>query len=293
MKEENKRASKWSQITRKKWFFPTLYLAVAAILLTVVVWYQNVDKQISDTTQQPDTEASDLPNSFGDDVQAVMDQQETIKMPIRDLEQAEIVTKFYDYNADKKDKELALVLYNNRYYQSTGIDIAASDGSAFEVLASLSGTVAEVKEDPVLGMVVHLEHENDVTTYYASLGDVQVKAGDKVKQGETIAKAGKNLFGKDLGNYLHFELRKDGKTVNPETFFNQPVSKLDAVQADEASQEQESQESAENEEAPEDAEQTQDESDASEEEPVENEEPAEGEEQEEPVEDEATDTPEQ
>lgn len=234
MKEENNGGSKkkWTRIFRKKWLFPALYLAIAALLISVVVWYQNVGNQVPDAKDGEETTDTYTPNPYDEDAQSVIGQQEIIKMPVKDQKQAEIVTKFYDYNADDEDQESALVLYNNRYYQSTGVDIASSDGETFDVTASLSGTVSEVKEDPLLGNVVVLSHEDNVMTYYASLGEVSVQDGDKVKQGDTLGTAGKNLFGKDSGVHVHFELRKDGKEVNPEAFFNQPLSELDKAVSD-------------------------------------------------------------
>src|SRR5699024_6297711 len=135
MKEEQNGTpkNKWSRIFRKKWFFPAVYITVAAILLTVVVWYQNMDNQIPDANEN--LEASDhyTPELYDEDAEAVMEQTENIKMPVNDQEKAEIVTKFYDASADKEDKENALVFHNNRYYQSTGIDIKVGDES-FDVV---------------------------------------------------------------------------------------------------------------------------------------------------------------
>ncbi|RKQ34357.1 M23 family metallopeptidase [Oceanobacillus halophilus] len=243
--------NKWSRIFRKKWFFPALYLTIAALLLAVVVWYQNLDNQVPSADEEvQDEQVTDNyePTPDGEEAQPVLDQQETIKFPLTDPDQAEIVTKFYDYNASEEDQENALVFYNNRYYQSTGVDFASEE--PFEVQASLSGTVTEVKEDPLLGNVVILSHENDVTTYYASLGEVAVTAGDEVKQGDQLGTAGKNIFGKDNGTHVHFELRKGDKGVNPESFFNQPVSALDELEGEEVSEESEgSEESAASEEA--------------------------------------------
>lgn len=228
MNEENKASkNKWSRIFKKKWFFPAVYLTVAALLLTVVVWYQNMDNQIPDAQEDQENY---VPTPNDEEAEPVLEQQEVIQMPLTDQEQAEIVTKFYDYNAEEKDQENALVLYNNRYYQSTGVDIATAEGEAFEVVAALTGTIDEVKEDPLLGNVVVLSHENDVKTYYASLEEVSVKAGAEVKQGEKLGTAGKNLFGQDSGTHVYFELRKGEKHVNPEEFFNQPVSSLESVQ---------------------------------------------------------------
>ncbi|MBP1948836.1 M23 family metallopeptidase [Virgibacillus litoralis] len=240
MKEENNGTpkNKWSRIFRKKWFFPAVYLTIAALLLSVVVWYQNLDNQIQETEDDQSSE-SYTPAEHDEDAQSVMDQQEVIKMPVVNQDQAEIVTNFYDYNAEQEEQENALVMFNNRFYQSTGIDIASADGETFDVLASLSGTVTEVREDPLLGNVVALSHENDVVTYYASLQGVNVKSGDKVQQGDVLGNAGENMFGQESGTHVHFEIRKDGKEVNPESFFNQPLSALDEASTEDEGTESE------------------------------------------------------
>ncbi|GIO26882.1 M23 family metallopeptidase [Ornithinibacillus bavariensis] len=233
MKEENKAPKKgWQGIFRKKWFFPAVYLTIAAVLLGVVVWYQNLDNQLSKVGDDQNLSDNYTPNPHDPDSEAVMGSQEVIKFPVADPEQAEIVTKFFDYDASEEDRESALILHNNRYYQSTGVDIVYPSGESFDVVAALSGQVMEVKEDPLLGNVVILSHENGVATYYASLGEVGVKQGDEVKQGDVIGKAGDNKFGQNIGTHLHFEIRKDEQVFNPEEYFNQPVTKLDSESED-------------------------------------------------------------
>ncbi|MDY0404578.1 M23 family metallopeptidase [Virgibacillus sp. 179-BFC.A HS] len=229
MKEENTPKNKWSRIYRKKWFFPAVYLVVAALLVSGVVWYQNLDKSPEATKEPGDAATKGLHDQ---DAKPVLDQEENIQMPVAKDANAEIVTKFFDYDADEESQAAALVLYNSRYYQSKGIDLAAKDKKSFDVVASLSGTVQEVKEDPLLGNVVVMEHGNDVKTYYASLQDVAVKTGDNVKQGDKLGTAGSSLFGKENGTHVHFELSKSEQKVNPESYFNQPVSKLLANEAE-------------------------------------------------------------
>lgn len=239
MKEENKAPKKgWQGIFRKKWFFPAVYLTIAALLLAAVVWYQNLDNQLPEAGDDQKLGENYQPNPHDQDAEPVIDSQEVIKMPVAEQEQAEIVTKFFDYEASQEDQESALILHNNRYYQSTGVDIVYPNGEAFDVLASLSGSVMEVKEDPLLGNVVILSHENDVTTYYASLGEVKVKAGDEVKQGDVIGTAGENIFGQNHGTHVHFEIRKADTVFNPEDYFNQPVSKLEESKSEDVSDEQ-------------------------------------------------------
>lgn len=228
MKEnKNNTNNKWGALVKKKWFFPAIYLTVAALLLSVVVWYQNIGNQLPEAEDQVGDEY--VPNLHDEDAASVAEQSETVIMPVEDPEKSQVVTKFFDYDAEEKEQQAGLILHNNRYYQSTGVGIQAKDEKGFDVVAALSGEVKEVKEDPLLGNIVVMSHANEVETYYASLGEVFAEVGDKVDQGDTIASAGKNLFTKDNGTHVHFEIHKDGTEVNPEAVFNQPVSKLDEL----------------------------------------------------------------
>ncbi|MDL4838869.1 M23 family metallopeptidase [Aquibacillus rhizosphaerae] len=232
--EENQNVSKkgWKRIFGKKWFFPAVYLTMAALLLTAVLWYQNLDNQIPEATEEPQSELENdesfgNPSEFDKDSDPVVSQQEIVKMPVAEENQTEIVTKFYDYDAGSEDQEKALVLYDNKYYQSDGVDFASANGESFDVTASLSGTVTEVKEDPLLGNLIKIDHGNDISTYYASLENVLVESGAEVKQGDAIATAGRNLFGQASGTHVHFELRKNGEPVNPEDYFNQSMADIE------------------------------------------------------------------
>ncbi len=232
MKEEGKKSVtklKFKRLMRKKWLYPALYLSVAALVLVGVFWYQQGASDLEDQiAEQPDSKVQDefLTTDNEKDSVPVMDHQENIQMPVADEKAASIVTKFYDYNASEQDQESALVLYNNKYYQSEGVDITREDGEAFEVTAALSGTVTEVKEDPLYGNVIEITHDENVSTVYASLEDVEVLAGSDVAQGDVLGSAGRNSFGQASGVHVHFEVRSDGQPVNPEDFFGQPMSKI-------------------------------------------------------------------
>ncbi|MBN8235014.1 M23 family metallopeptidase [Halobacillus kuroshimensis] len=231
MKDEGKKSVtklKFKRLMRKKWLYPALYLSVAALVLVGVFWYQqsanDVENQIADQ-QKSQSQDEFLVNEDGESV-PVMDHQENLQMPVADEKTASIVTKFYDYEASEQDQESALVLYNNKYYQSEGVDITREDGEAFEVTAALSGTVTEVKEDPLYGNVIEVQHDENLSTVYASLESVDVLAGSDIAQGDVIGSAGRNSFGQASGVHVHFEVRNDGQPVNPEAFFGQPVSQI-------------------------------------------------------------------
>ena len=102
--------------------------------------------------------------------------------------------------------------------QSTGVSYGGVDD--FDVVAVLDGTVTSVREDELLGTIVEIKHNNNLTSVYQSLKDVSVKKDDKVSQGQPIAKAGTSNIDTSLKNHVYFELIQDGKVINPEEQFN-------------------------------------------------------------------------
>lgn len=93
----------------------------------------------------------------------------------------------------------------------TGVDFAGSKGTA--IWASDGGTVSFAGTKGNYGKLVIIDHGNGYTTYYAHCSSLLVKKGQKVAKGETIAKVGST--GRSTGPHCHFEIRYNGKTVNP------------------------------------------------------------------------------
>lgn len=100
-----------------------------------------------------------------------------------------------------------------------GVDIACNEGDP--VRASLAGTVEMVQEDPLLGYMVTLAHDNDTRTVYGSLQDIGLPAiGDKVERGDTIGLVGNTAKGEiEEGTHLHFEVYQGGVPIDPSVFF--------------------------------------------------------------------------
>lgn len=140
--------------------------------------------------------------------------------PYTDSE-VKVVKNFYDFEADEKTQEKSLILYKDTYMPSTGI--AYSNGKQFDVIAILDGKVTQVKEDDTLGNSIMIEHKNGTTSVYQSVGDITVKEGDKVSQGQIIAKTSTSDVRSDLGNHLYFELIIDGNCVNPENYYDKTI----------------------------------------------------------------------
>lgn len=97
-----------------------------------------------------------------------------------------------------------------------GIDIAAKEGN--DIRACLGGRVifSDFQED--YGNVVVLDHGHGFTTLYAHNKDNLVDTGDWVEQGNPVAKVGSS--GRSTGPHLHFEVRRNGKKINPLEFLD-------------------------------------------------------------------------
>lgn len=93
-----------------------------------------------------------------------------------------------------------------------GLDIAAEQGKP--VRAVMAGTVKFSGPRGTYGNLVILDHPNGLSTYYAHTSELLVQEGEYVRRGQKIALVGST--GRSTGPHLHFEVRRDGETVNPE-----------------------------------------------------------------------------
>lgn len=92
-----------------------------------------------------------------------------------------------------------------------GIDLAAKSGTPIH--AAADGEVVFAKRMRGYGRLVLVKHRNNYFTAYAHNRANLVKKGNKVKQGQVIAKVGRT--GRATGNHLHFEIRKGQMAKDP------------------------------------------------------------------------------
>lgn len=99
-----------------------------------------------------------------------------------------------------------------------GVDLDA--GSGTQIKSPLDGEVidAEIRDDNC-GGTIYIKHADGYKTRYCHCKQINVKKGDVVKKGHIIGLTGGGNGeigqGRSTGPHLHFEVYKDGKTVNP------------------------------------------------------------------------------
>jgi murein DD-endopeptidase MepM/ murein hydrolase activator NlpD len=81
------------------------------------------------------------------------------------------------------------------------------------VLAAADGIVVQAERNGRLGKAVYLSHGYGLTTRYGHLSRFNVTPGQRVKRGDTIGYVGNT--GRATGYHLHYEVRLDGRPVNP------------------------------------------------------------------------------
>ena len=92
-----------------------------------------------------------------------------------------------------------------------GVDLAAGAGTA--IYATKSGTVTTALRSDIWGNYVVINHGDGFSSLYAHMQGLIVKAGDYVKQGQTIGYVGST--GLSTGPHLHFTIYYNGADVNP------------------------------------------------------------------------------
>lgn len=93
-----------------------------------------------------------------------------------------------------------------------GVDIAAETGTP--IYSAFYGEVVEADYDQWNGNYLKIRHDNDIMTVYCHCEKLNVKKGQKIRAGEVVATVGST--GSSTGPHLHFELRINNISYNPE-----------------------------------------------------------------------------
>ncbi|HJB65058.1 MAG TPA: M23 family metallopeptidase [Candidatus Mailhella merdavium] len=100
---------------------------------------------------------------------------------------------------------------NRKIRQHNGVDIRVPTGSA--ALAFRGGKVVRASRFSTYGLTVDIQQYDGYLARYAHLNKIMTKVGEEVDAGVQIGEVGRT--GRTTGPHLHFELIKDGESVDP------------------------------------------------------------------------------
>jgi len=122
------------------------------------------------------------------------------------------LSSYYGYRIDP--------IYKIKKFHA-GVDFSAPQGSP--IYASGAGKVIKTRHSlRGYGNTVTIDHGYGYVTFYAHIKDIKVKKGEKVTRGQIIATVGNT--GKSTAPHLHYEVRKNNRTVNPIYYFFNDLS---------------------------------------------------------------------
>ena len=214
MKEQNnnnqtKEKSAKRKMSKEKKFYLFTAIGCAAALVAIIVVAVIVNSLGSNNQAvKPPVIDSSTPGGDGDGTgsgtnEPVVTLPEGMIMPVAEATMLNDHGFYYNKTLDM-------------YYEHTGIDFAASEGA--QVFAADDGVVESIyKDDLLLGTEIVVAHADGVKSVYRFVTETEgLKVGAEVKKGDviaTVAPATGNEYKE--GAHLHFEVLKDGKSVDP------------------------------------------------------------------------------
>lgn len=167
------------------------------------------DDEVLETVSEDDIEFVEDYEEEEEDTDFVTDKPVSYILPV----EGDIITEF---STDKLVYSKTL----DDWRAHTGVDIKASVGT--KVKAPLDGTVKEVINDDLWGIIIIIDHGNGLVSKIANLGTTEmVKPGIEVKRGDYISTVGNPApIEMDMESHIHLEVSNNGKLVDPRSITN-------------------------------------------------------------------------
>lgn len=105
-------------------------------------------------------------------------------------------------------------IYKTKKFHS-GVDLTAKIGT--KIYATGDGVIKRAQYGRGYGKLVQIDHGYNYETLYGHMSKILVKKGQKVKRGDVIGLVGNT--GTSTGPHVHYEVRKNGRAVNPINYY--------------------------------------------------------------------------
>ena len=208
----------------KKLFVPGVYLiSVISVIACIVLTITSINKYLTEKKDFTysvngliDEDSVPVQGSDNNDNTTTTTNPNEIIRPYKS-DKVTIGRYFYDFEAEAKNQENAIIYYENTYMQNSGVDYISE--TVFDVVSVLNGKVLSVDTDEILGNVVKVEHDKELITVYQGIDKVNLKVGDTVTQGQVIGTSGTSSINSNYSTSLHFEVYYKGSLMDPENFY--------------------------------------------------------------------------
>ena len=177
----------------------------------------DIKSEFNSLTSDIESEYNDLTSSYTSDITSITSSGST--MPTGDNVSSVPYEKTFTLPCEGKilkafsDKELVYSKTFGDMRLHSGVDIACKKGTS--ISACGDGKIIGIDESSQYGTVVSLELSDGITAKYASLKDLKVKLGDKVKSGDILGVTTTVPAECNDEEHLHFEIYKDGIATDP------------------------------------------------------------------------------
>lgn len=207
-----------------------IFIGVLAFVFTAVMIISSIALKENDTPIDVDKPNPTLTDGGGDVVEPTIPDEVKITFGYPAAEGVDVIRVYYDMTKSNDVLKTAVIINDNKAYESTGLTYHKSDDEAFSVYAVYDGKVTGISKSDAYGTIVEITHSDNVVTYYSSLASTTLKLNADVKKGEAVGVAGKNVFDDEASVHMTFEVKVNGDYVDPEDTFGltlEEVAKLE------------------------------------------------------------------
>ncbi len=204
------------KLVLKPFVLPTIYITLLVSLMILATSMLYKDK--------PSEEVKEFaPVDIFDETIPVINSEEVyILNPFLGENVVETVG-YYNYQSDEESQEKAIIQYDNTYLQNTGITYSSE--KEFDVIAIMDGKVSKIYDNDVTGKVLEITHDNNIISVYQMINNPTVKEGDTISAGSVLGQASTSKL-YQTGFNLHFEIIKDGATINPKSILGKNIKEI-------------------------------------------------------------------
>ncbi len=203
----------------KSFVIPSIYIMTVIIVFISMVFLGN-----SLTVEPLEDDINYVIDVVEDDIPVVSEVETKAVKPYLN-EEVEISTDYYSIEDESDIQTNSLIYYQNTYLQNTGILYTNKD--VFDVVVVYDGVVKNIASDEIMGSVVEITHTNNLSSFYYSLSEVEVKVGETLKTGDLIGKSGDNKIENIEGSSLLLEIYYQGNTIDPNTFYESDIKNFE------------------------------------------------------------------